>query len=121
VDWNQPAPDIHNRIRGLQPWPVATVMWRGRRLRLLGSVPEDLNDEKSHRAVESDENLSRRDFLPGTIVAVDEDSFVVACHPGAVRIVRVQVEGRAPTAVREFLHGHHVSAGDTLEPLPTDI
>jgi methionyl-tRNA formyltransferase len=121
VDWDQPAPDIHNRIRGLQPWPVATVMWRGRRLRLLGSVPEDLNDEKSHRAVESDENLSRRDFLPGTIVAVDEDSFVVACHPGAVRIVRVQVEGRAPAAVREFLHGHRVSAGDTLEPLPTDI
>src|SRR5262245_10776064 len=32
VDWNRPAWDIHNQIRGLQPWPVATVMYRGRRL-----------------------------------------------------------------------------------------
>ncbi len=46
VDWSRPALDVHNRIRGLQPWPMATVPVRGRRLRLLGSVPEDLDDEK---------------------------------------------------------------------------
>ena len=57
---------------------------------------------------------------PGTVVSVDEDGFVVACLPGAVRIVRVQLEGRAPAAVREFLHGHQVSVGDTLEPLPIE-
>jgi methionyl-tRNA formyltransferase len=101
VDWDQPAADIHNRIRGLQPWPAATVMLRGRRLRLLGSVPEDLD----------------RPAAPGTVVTVDADGFVVACRSGAVRIVRVQLEGRAPAAVREFLHGHQVSVGDTLEPL----
>jgi methionyl-tRNA formyltransferase len=120
VDWNRPAPEIHNRIRGLQPWPVATVMFHGRRLRLLGSVPDDENTRRESFSLDP-EKLSRRVFPPGTVVSVDEDSFVVACHPGAVRIVRVQLEGRAPAAVREFLHGHHVSVGDTLEPLPAEI
>jgi len=29
VDWNRPSEEIHNQIRGLQPWPVATVLFRG--------------------------------------------------------------------------------------------
>ena len=115
VDWNQPASDIHNRIRGLQPWPVATVMLRGRRLRLLGSVPEELGHRVSLEMTKKPGVLT-----PGTVVSVDEDGFVVACRPGAVRIVRVQLEGRAPAAVREFLHGHQLSVGDTLEPLPIE-
>lgn len=102
VDWNRPAAEIHNQIRGLQPWPVATVLFRGRRLRLLGSVTEDADDA----------------LTPGTVVTVDADGFVVRCHPGAVRILRVQLEGRAPTGAPDFLHGHRVSVGETLDPLP---
>jgi methionyl-tRNA formyltransferase len=104
VDWNRPAEEVHNQIRGLQPWPVATVLFRGRRLRLLGSVPED-----------GDVALT-----PGTIVTVDADGFVVRCHPDAVRILRVQLEGRAPMAASDFLRGHHVAVGDTLDPLPIE-
>ena len=104
VDWNRPAADVHNQIRGLQPWPVATVMFHGRRLRLLGSVPEDERTRSS----------------PGTVVSVDEDGFVVASDPGAVRIVRVQLEGRPPVAAREFLHGHRVAVGDRFDPLPSE-
>ncbi len=32
VDWNWPAETIHNRVRGLQPWPGAYTMFRGQRL-----------------------------------------------------------------------------------------
>ena len=105
VDWTRAAADIHNQIRGLQPWPVATVMFRGKRLRLLGSVIDDGSREAS---------------TPGTIISVDSDGFVVACLPGAVRIVRVQIEGRPPTSAREFLNGHPVSVGDLLEPLSAE-
>ncbi len=120
VDWNQPAADIHNRIRGLQPWPVATTVWRGRRLRLLGSVPEGDETRRESFSLDPHEKLSRRISSPGTVVSVDDDGLVVACDPGAVRIVRVQLEGRAPAAARDFLHGHHVAVGDTLEPLPSE-
>ena len=115
VDWSRPAEEIHNRIRGLQPWPVATVLYRGKRLRLLGSVVEQpggsVEATKTH-------SLPADVVTPGKVVSVDADGFVVRCHPGAVRIVRVQLEGRAPTTASDFLHGHHMSVGDMLDVLP---
>lgn len=121
VDWQRPATEIHDRIRGLQPWPVATALFHGRRLRLLGSVVEDMEDGTEERnPVSYDATRKPGFFLPGTITAVDHDGFVVACQPGAVRIVRVQLEGRAPATAQAFLNGHSVSVGDTLDPLPAD-
>jgi methionyl-tRNA formyltransferase len=32
IDWNWPVEAIHNRVRGLQPWPGAYTMFRGQRL-----------------------------------------------------------------------------------------
>jgi methionyl-tRNA formyltransferase len=32
IDWNWPVENIHNRVRGLQPWPGAYTMFRGQRL-----------------------------------------------------------------------------------------
>jgi methionyl-tRNA formyltransferase len=106
VDWNRPAEEIHNRIGGLQPWPVATVLYKGKRLRLLGSVPE-AHEASGHAS-------------GGVVVAVDDDGFVVRCHPGAVRILRVQLEGRPPATAPDFLHGHHLAVGDRLEALPAE-
>jgi methionyl-tRNA formyltransferase len=34
IDWSWPAETIHNRVRGLQPWPGAYTMFRGQRLYL---------------------------------------------------------------------------------------
>jgi methionyl-tRNA formyltransferase len=105
LDWERPARDVHNRIRGLQPWPVATVLLRGRRLRLFGS---DI-------AGESDVGKP-----PGTVVHVRAGAFIVACRPGGVAISRVQLEGRAPLSSPEFVQGHRLIAGERLDPLPID-
>lgn len=102
VDWNRPAVVVHNQIRGLQPWPKAAVRLRGRRLQLLES-------EVAAEDTAAD--------APGRVSAVDATSFTVACQPGAVRITRVQIEGRPPAAVREFLNGHRVAVGDTFDAL----
>jgi methionyl-tRNA formyltransferase len=102
IDWGAPATVIHNQIRGLQPWPVATVLFAGKRLLLLQSAVDD----RAHRSV------------PGTVLAIDRESFVVACGEGAVRILRVQLEGRGPADVREFLNGHRLQIGDVLGRLP---
>ena len=34
IDWSQPAASIHNKVRGLQPWPGAYTSWRGERLHI---------------------------------------------------------------------------------------
>ena len=103
IDWTQPAADIHNRIRGLQPWPLAVVLLHGRRLALLGS--EAVADASCPRA-------------PGTVVHVSADAIDVAAGSGIVRLTRVQLEGKPAMAVREFMNGHRMAAGDRLEPLP---
>ena len=104
VEWDRPALAVHNQIRGLQPWPKAAVLFHGRRLQLLGS--EIARDDGAARA-------------PGSVIAVDASGFTVACRPGAVRITRVQLEGRPPASAGEFLNGHHLAAGDTFDPLPS--
>ena len=103
VDWTQPAARVHDRIRGLQPWPLAAARLHDLRLLLIGSeiaVPSRTSSE-----------------TPGTILAVEGGSLVVATGSGAVRLVRVQPEGRPPMAVRDFLNGHPVRPGDRFEPL----
>jgi methionyl-tRNA formyltransferase len=102
VDWVRPAPAIHDQIRGLQPWPLAAVRLQGRRLLLLRS------------AVVSDVEAPAP---PGTIVDVQPDALVVAAVRGLVRLLVVQPEGRPPMAVRDFLNGRKVTAGERLEPV----
>ena len=102
IDWGAPASVVHNQIRGLQPWPVAAVQFNDKRLLLLQSALDD----RTHQST------------PGTVLDVDRESFVVACGEHALRILRVQLEGRAPAAVREFLNGHRLQTGDVLRRLP---
>jgi methionyl-tRNA formyltransferase len=99
VNWARPARAIHNQIRGLHPWPHAAVMLRDKRILLIESrVAHD------HETTAS----------PGTVLDAGAGGLVVAAAPGAVRILRVQPEGRAVMPVRDFLNGHPVAAGDRL-------
>ena len=103
IDWARPAAAVHNQIRGLQPWPLATALLHGRRVMFHRSqVVSDI--------IEAGE--------PGTISAIGTDAFVVATRPGAVRILELQAEGRQPLRAPEFVRGSRLTAGLRFEPLP---
>lgn len=95
VDWHQTAIAVHNRIRGLHPWPHAHAFLEGRRYILL----------RSELAAE------RTDQPPGTIVTAAADRLVVAAGSGAIRLLEIQPEGKRSLSAREFLAGHRVGAG----------
>jgi methionyl-tRNA formyltransferase len=99
VVWARPAREIHNRIRGLHPWPHAATMSGDRRLLLIESRVEH---ERETGAV------------PGEVLEAGSAGLVVAAAPGAVRILRLQPEGRAAMPVRDFLNGHPVLVGARL-------
>lgn len=99
IRWADRALDIHNRIRGLHPWPLAAATLGRRRILLLRSRVES-------REVEG--------AAPGTIVRADPDGLVVAAGQGAVRLLDVQPEGRRAMSVRDFLNGTRVETGDVL-------
>ena len=99
IDWTLPASYIHNRVRGLYPWPHAYTYLNGARLIILTTRVEDAPTEAP----------------PGTIVAVSRDALHVATgHEGRIAIDRVQLEGGRPLEMREFLAGHRVAAGVQL-------
>ena len=92
IDWQRPALDLHNHVRGLRPWPNAFTFFNGNRLVV-------------YRA-----RLSSRDassFEPGTCIAADGEAIAIACGDGrALDLLQVQPEGRRVMAARDFLAGH---------------
>ena len=96
IDWSLPAAAIHNRVRGLYPWPHAYTYANGGRLILLKTrVTDDHTGER-----------------PGTIVDVARDVIKVAAGDGGiVAIEELQPEGRRPMQVRDFLAGRPLQRG----------
>ena len=99
IDWRLPAQAIYNRVRGLNPVPMAFTTWRGKNLRVMTSQPQSL------------EGTAELD--PGRIVYADERrGIVVKTGEGGLRLDRVQPEGRAQMEGAEFVRGYRPAVGD---------
>ena len=98
IDWTRPAHALHNRVRGLYPWPHAYTFLEGGRLIVLKS--RALADATSEP--------------PGTIVSLSRDEIEVATGEGRLALLEVQPEGRRGMRVRDFLAGRPLSAGTRL-------
>ena len=98
IDWTRPAHALHNRVRGLHPWPHAYTFLEGGRLIVL----------KSRALVEPTSEP------PGTIVSLSRDEIEVATGEGRLALLEVQPEGRRGMRVRDFLGGRPLSAGTRL-------
>jgi methionyl-tRNA formyltransferase len=98
IDWSQTAAAIHNRVRGLHPWPHASTLLNAERLILLRT---SIVDGRPHESA-------------GTVVEVTRDAIVVAAGQGRVAIHELQAEGRRPMTTRDFLAGRQVPVGTRL-------
>jgi methionyl-tRNA formyltransferase len=98
IDWSLPAERIHNLVRGLQPWPLASTTIGGARYLI-------------HRSAVSGEVT---DVPPGTIVRAEGETLTVATGDGVIQILQLQPEGRRSMTVREFLSGHKTNPGTRL-------
>jgi methionyl-tRNA formyltransferase len=94
IDWGQPWKAVHDRIRGLSPFPGAWYELPGAgRVRLLRSTRGEGSG------------------TPGTVL---DGHLTVACGEGAVRIVELQRAGGKPMRADEFLRGMPIAAGQQL-------
>lgn len=100
VDFARSAPEVHDRIRGFDPWPGITVRHGASTLRLAGSrlLPEAEGEA-------------------GQVIALDTDGLQVACASGAVSLTKVQAPGTRWMAPLEFARGRQLEVGDRLLPL----
>lgn len=96
LDWTLPAQRVHDHIRGLNPWPCATAVLEGKRLKLLGSRVIPHSGE------------------PGSVCELAGE-LVVCCGEGSLRITELQTEKGKRMGGREYLLGHPLSAGTVIE------
>lgn len=95
VDFTQTAQKVHDQIRGLYSWPVATAVICGKRVKI-------------HKARKSDKSGK-----PGEILSVRP--LVIACSEGAIEILELQPEGKKKMTAEAFAAGHQLRAGDMAE------
>jgi methionyl-tRNA formyltransferase len=97
IDWRRSAAEIHNQVRGLDPWPGAFTCLDGEVLKIANSAPEEGVGE------------------PGAIVSADPDGVRVACAGGVLKIGELQLPGKKRLPAGEFLRGRPIPPGTRLE------
>lgn len=97
IDWNKPANDIHNQVRGLQTWPVAITTIDGKNLKIHKTIKSDLSGN-----------------IPGKIVD-NNKKLVVTCGDGkCLEILELQLDGKKRMDAKSFLAGNKVEIGTVL-------
>ena len=106
IDWTLAAQALHDRVRGLHPWPHAYTFLDGERTIILRTLVETGDAVRS---------LAGQKPTPGTVVEVTRDAIHIATgNAGVLAIVELQPEGRRPMRTRDFLAGRPVPAGAVL-------
>lgn len=98
TDWNLSARDVHNKIRGLSPWPSATARLAGKTVKLIGSA---LTDEYGSK--------------PGEVVAADKRLLVACGDLRCIEITVLQAENKKAMPAADYLRGNPIEKGSCFE------
>ena len=92
IDWTKTAQQVHNHVRGLHPWPVATMELEGKTFKVHAT-----------KVVEGSGN-------PGEILGLTKTGLRIACGEGAIEILSLQAEGGKRMAAPDYFRGHPLKA-----------
>ena len=90
IDWSKTRRQIHDHVRGLDPWPVATTQIQGKRFKVYQVEASD----------------THTDAAPGTLLQVTKRGLEVACGDGVITITRLQAEGGKRMSAPDYFRGH---------------
>ena len=98
IDFNKSAREVHNHIRGLSPWPVATTKINGKLLKIHKSrILEDIFSGVCGEVVDNNNKL------------------VICCGDGkCIEILELQAEGKKRTDSASYLRGNKIDLGIIL-------
>ena len=88
IDFAKTAQQVHNHVRGLHPWPVATMELKGKKFKVHATV------------------ITEGKGQPGKILGLTKTGLVIACGEGAVEIRSLQAEGGKRMAAPDYFRGH---------------
>ena len=88
IDWSKTARQVHNQVRGLHPWPVATMELQGKKFKVHAT------------------KIVEGSGAPGEILGLTRTGLKIACGEGAVEILSLQAEGGKRMAAPDYFRGH---------------
>ncbi|MGN0976860.1 MAG: methionyl-tRNA formyltransferase [Faecousia sp.] len=92
IDWTKTAQQVHNHVRGLHPWPVATMELEGKTFKVHAT-----------KVVEGSGK-------PGEVLGLTKTGLRIACGEGAVEVLSLQAEGGKRMAAPDYFRGHPLKA-----------
>ena len=92
IDFTKTAQQVHDKVRGLHPWPVATMELQGKKFKVHETVITDGAGK------------------PGEILGLTKTGLKIACGEGAVEIRSLQAEGGKRMAAPDYFRGHPLEA-----------
>lgn len=99
INWLLPAQEIYNLVRGLNPWPVAFSIFKGKKLKIWQTKVID--------------NVTIGEI--GTVLSLTETGFTVQTGKGILEILELQPESKRKMTAKDFVCGNQISINDKLE------
>ena len=93
IDWSKSVKDIHNMIRGLNPWPVAHTLYDGSTMKIFESEVINKNSNEEN----------------GKIISVSKKGIEVSTGEGILLIKKMQFPNSKPLTVEQYINGHEVN------------
>jgi methionyl-tRNA formyltransferase len=104
IDWNRPAREIYNRIRGLTPWPGAYTTFRGQLCHIWGHLWGEAVSNSSEEGIAGGP--------PGTLAHANAEILVACGDTTVLRLTSVKLEGRKQISASEFARGARLTSGE---------
>ena len=92
IDWTKTAQQVHDQVRGLHPWPVATMELKGQKFKVHAT------------------RIVPGSGKPGEILGLTKTGLKIACGEGAVEVIQLQAEGGKRMAAPDYFRGHPLDA-----------
>lgn len=104
IDWTKPARQIHDKVRGLVPWPGTSTIFRGVVLKIV----------KTELVIGEDTAAA-----PGRIIVTANKDVLIACGPDGqerLRLLVVKPQGKGDIEARSWVNGAHLAPAEQFEP-----
>ncbi len=98
INWDDQTINIHNKIRGLSPYPAAWTSLNGKTLKVYKT---EISSESSNKT-------------PGTILSDNKTYLEVATRDGSLRLIEIQLQGKKRMMAGDFLRGYQLAPEDRL-------
>ncbi len=99
INWNKPAAEIHNLVRGIYKAPSAYTLYNGKILKIMETMPLDNNCP----------------LMAGEVVNITKDGLEISTSKGTLLIKKVKPEGKGEMSARDWANGSKIKIGDRYD------